>query len=456
MYSFITSNYALEKRMKRILVLFGFFISTAMAGVFTPTEIDTLKDNFIANITTDGAVMASPSKFHPNYYFDWVRDSAIAMDLVETWYEQDKSPADKERLLNYVNRVIKIQHQTDSIPGQDILGEPKFYLDGRPFDGAWGRPQNDGPALRALTLIRFAHQLIKDNEIVFVQTYLYGGGLNPMTMGAIKMDLEYTAHHWQEENFDLWEEVYGHHFFTRMAQRKALLEGANLARLLNEPSSAIFYESQASLIEDQLKKHIDNNLIQATLPPHPGPQKTNELDSAVILGVLIANTEDGVFAPDDLYVKNTVMALTKQFKSLYPVNSHHQEAILFGRYPGDTYDGYESNSVGNPWFILTATMAEYYYTLAYTLPVTNENLPMIIRYIKQGDAFLTLIKTYAPSLNLSEQINLNNGSPQGAYSLSWSYVAVLRAINAREILFGVQDVVHKEVADGLKLLQKLH
>lgn len=49
---------------------------------------------------------------------------------------------------------------------------------------------------------------------------------------------------------------------------------------------------------------------------------------------------------------------------MFPINHNHPSAILFGRYPGDTYDGYQTNSIGNPWFILTATMAEYYYTLA--------------------------------------------------------------------------------------------
>jgi len=30
------------------------------------------------------------------------------------------------------------------------LGEPKYQVDGTRFNGAWGRPQRDGPALRAL------------------------------------------------------------------------------------------------------------------------------------------------------------------------------------------------------------------------------------------------------------------------------------------------------------------
>lgn len=37
-------------------------------------------------------------------------------------------------------------------------------------------------------------------------------------------------------------------------------------------------------------------------------------------------------------------------------------------------------------------------------------------------------------MKLSEQINLNTGVQQGASSLTWSYVAVLHAIDYREKL----------------------
>ncbi|KTC86654.1 glycoside hydrolase family 15 protein [Legionella brunensis] len=422
--------------MKRIFALLYFFITSAMASVFSPTEVKTLKQNFIANITNTGAVIASPSRYYPDYYYDWVRDAAIAMDLIETWYEKEKQPEDKARLFNYVHWVEQAQHQIDTIPGQDIIGEPKFYLDGRAYDGSWGRPQNDGPALRALTLIRFAHILLNNKEEHYVRSHLYKGGLDPLTMGAIKIDLEYVAHHWQDKNYDLWEEVYGDHFFTAMVQRKALLEGAILARKLNEPSTAAFYEVQARLIEERLQQHVNSNkaIIQASLAPHPGPQKTDELDSAVMLAILLGNTSDTPFAPDNTYVKNTAIALKEQFKLLYPINDNHHEALLFGRYPGDTYDGYRNDSLGNPWFILTATMAEYYYTLADTLPSDTEHQATMQAYISEGDNYLKLIKIYAPNLNMSEQINLNTGIQQGAVSLTWSYVAVLRAIELREKL----------------------
>ncbi|MGM9452648.1 glycoside hydrolase family 15 protein [Legionella bozemanae] len=411
-----------------------FFVSQAISSVFSLEDVQKLRQHFFANIQSNGAIVAAPSKQNPDYYYDWIRDSAIAMGLIETWYESSQAFGYKERLFNYVSWAQKLQHQQDPSPGQDILGEPKFYIDGYPFEGPWGRPQNDGPALRASVLIRFAQQLLDNNETEYVQANLYNNNLEPHSMGVIKMDLEYTAHHWSDKNYDLWEEVFGHHFFTAMAQQKALFEGAALARRLNDNEAAVYYEQQARLINTRLNQHLDpdHKTIQATLLPHPGPQKTLELDSSVILGILLNPQKNGNLSPGSAYVQNTVKALYAQFDSMFPINNKHSGEILFGRYPGDTYDGYQTNSIGNPWFILTATMAEYHYTLANNLPLINQS--EIAKNIQAGDNYLKLVKKYAPDMKLSEQINLNTGIQQGAPSLTWSYVAVLRALELRDKL----------------------
>jgi glucoamylase len=413
-----------------------FFVSQAIGSIFSTEDIQKLKQNFFANIQANGAIVASPSKQNPNYYYDWVRDSAIAMDLIESWYELSHAFGYKDRLFHYVSWTEMLQHQSDPLPGQDILGEPKFYINGYPFDGPWGRPQNDGPALRASVLIHFAQQLLEDNEEEYVQNHLYHSTLDSHSMGVIKMDLEYTAHHWSDQNYDLWEEVLGNHFFTAMVQQKALHEGATLARRLNDSDAAAYYEQQADLINIRLHQHLDrtHRLIQATLAPHQGPQKTLELDSSVILGILFHPQKEGVLAPNSIYVHNTVQALHQQFNLMFPINNNNSGAILFGRYPGDTYDGYQTNSIGNPWFILTATMAEYYFTLADNLPVTKENQTEIEKYLSIGDDYLRLIKQYAANMKLNEQINLDTGIQQGAYSLTWSYVSVLRALELRDRL----------------------
>ena len=421
--------------MKRIFFLTLFFVSQAIGAVFTPDDVQKLKQNFFANIHPNGAIVASPSQQEPNYYYDWVRDSAIAMSLIETWYESTHASGYKERLFHYVSWTQLIQQQNAPLPGHDIMGEPKFYFDGYPFSGPWGRPQNDGPALRASVLIRFAQQLLNQNETEYVQNVLYNNTMEPNSMGVIKKDLEYTAHHWTEANFDLWEEVLGIHFFTTMAQQKALLDGAVLARQLNDLGAALYYEEQADLMNISLYQHLDQSTQQiiSTLPPHQGPQKTEELDSSIILGVLL-QSQNGLLAPNSIYVQKTVNALHKQFNQMFPINNNGHDAILFGRYPGDTYDGYQTNSIGNPWFILTATMSEYYFSLAANLNQSNAQRALRAKYISIGDDYLKLIKKYAPDMNLSEQINLNTGKQQGAKSLTWSYVSVLRAIELRDKL----------------------
>jgi glucoamylase len=55
--------------------------------------------------------------------------------------------------------------QTVTNPSGDLssgsgLGEPKFNVDMSSFTGSWGRPQRDGPALRAIVLIDFGNWLI--------------------------------------------------------------------------------------------------------------------------------------------------------------------------------------------------------------------------------------------------------------------------------------------------------
>lgn len=413
-----------------------FLVSQAIGAVFTHEDSYQLKRNFFANFHSNGAIVASPSQHNPNYYYDWVRDSAIAMGLVERWYEETAANEYKNHLLDYVSWTETIQHQNDNLPGHDILGEPKFYVNGFPFDGPWGRPQNDGPAIRASVLTRFAHQLLAKNEREYVQTHLYFGGLDPRTMGAIKLDLEYISHHWQDLNFDLWEEILGHHFFTAMAQKNALIEGAVLAHRLHDDQAAAFYELQAKLIESRLHLHIDstNQVIKATLPPHSGPQKTLELDSSTLLAVLLNPTNEGHFALQSALVKNTVRELHKQFNLMFPINEDESGAILFGRYPGDTYDGYHTEGRGNPWFILTATMAEYHFKRADHLDRNKANKAAILKHLNLGDDYLKLIKQHAPDLNISEQINLYTGAQQGAASLTWSYVSLLRAIDLREAL----------------------
>ncbi len=373
-------------------------------------EKDVVLQKMLLNISpADGArgsVAASPSKENPNYYYHWVRDAALTMDVVERFDEKN---------FNLMMDYVEFSRQNQKINTLTGLGEPKFNIDGSAFNDPWGRPQNDGPALRAITLIHFANSLLEMGKENIVREKLYDGKLP--TSSVIKLDLEYVSHHWQDTSFDLWEEVKGHHFYTRMVQRRALIEGASLAQKLDDPFAAEFYRSQAKKLESEIERHWnpERGIIVATLDRDGGlDYKTSGLDVAVILGVLHGTTDDGFMSVSDSRVLATAKRLEDAFQSLYSINQNGMVGIAIGRYPEDQYFG------GNPWVLATFALAEFYYKLGE---------------IKKGDEFMARVQLHAnPDGSLSEQIDRKSGYMISARDLTWNYASFLTAIGSRNNL----------------------
>lgn len=132
----------------------------------------------LGNISPDGAakgaVVAARSKRDPDYFYHWIRDAALTMDVVVSLYRTESDPAKKaaygQALSDFVDFSRKNQLTQNPSGG---LGEPKFNADGTAFTGAWGRPQNDGPALRAIALVKLAHAWIDEGKESLVRTKLY-------------------------------------------------------------------------------------------------------------------------------------------------------------------------------------------------------------------------------------------------------------------------------------------
>jgi hypothetical protein len=143
-------------------------------------------------------------------------------------------------------------------------------------------------------------------------------------------------------------------------------------------------QTQASLLQNSITDHWNSNYnsIMETIPPHGGPQKYNELDSAVLLGVLYGAVDnDSFYTYTDDKVIATLNALQTYFNTSANYNIQKQDTlnhipgVLFGRYPGDTYDGYETGSTGNPWVLCTCAAAEMNYRIAQALiaPVVDNS-----------------------------------------------------------------------------------
>jgi glucoamylase len=252
--------------LSSFVVLWAALLSAADdLGQWQKSETIIARTKLLKNVLSDGAVVASPSTQNPNYFYHWVRDAAVSMNVVLDLYSQAADQIDRDNYFDYLTTYVDFCRSNQTTPNTNPqaqpdrqIGEPKYLLDGSADTENWGRPQDDGPALRALVLIRLANMLLDGGQpaqAAYVKSKLYDGTLP--TASVIKADLEYVSHNWQNSCFDLWEETGGRHFYTRIVQHRALLAGAKLAVRLNDGGAAVWYNAQAAALEPAIAQHWD-------------------------------------------------------------------------------------------------------------------------------------------------------------------------------------------------------
>ncbi|KAF2451315.1 glycoside hydrolase family 15 protein [Karstenula rhodostoma CBS 690.94] len=440
----------------------------------------------------DGTVIASPSKEAPDYWYQWVRDAAITTNTLVDLYADSPSSQLSSSLQNILTAYARLQADLQRTPNpsgtfNDLqgLGEPKFYVNGSAFTDSWGRPQRDGPALRAITLMRYLRAYNASHPTLWSSASPGPESFYSMLYTAefparsiIKADLEYVSHFWNHTSFDLWEEVDGMHFFTAMIQLRALREGTHVARAFGDEGAARWYSEQAGYLERFVRRfwNKDKGRLVATLW-----SRRSGLDCAVLLGSLhglpaAGEQEEPVFPPWADEVLDSLMGLARDMGKRFPINTlaprgdgdsgNRLEGVGIGRYPEDVYDGY-GTSVGHPWFLCTSSAAEILYRTASHLSATGsltttplnvdfyaallppssspdlfvnttyaaaeEPFKTVVERLRHvGDEFLEVVKTHVDSEgSMSEQFDRETGFLRGATDLTWSYGAFLQAVKAR-------------------------
>ncbi|KAI8846986.1 Six-hairpin glycosidase-like protein [Chytridium lagenaria] len=436
------------------------------------TAVPLLKRYLFNNIspagTVTGVVVAAPKlqeTTKQDYFFHWIRDASLVMDLVNNLYKDDSSL--ESRLWDYASVTKIIQGKTNSAGS---LGEPKYFVNTEPFNGPWCRPQNDGPALRASVFIRFAKVFLAKGGSLSRVAALY----NSTSTGVIKTDLDYAVSKLSvSDGCDLWEEQRGLHLFTQQMERKALKEGAEFARFLGDTAAANRYAGAASVRDSEMGRYWDPSVrtLRTTLG-------ARQLDAAIALTAIHGYNNDGVYGPDDDRVLNSLFQFSLGFIPEYALNRRgfvdsagRPISIALGRYYGDTYNGID-NSLGNPWYLTTNAVGETYYRAAVEylkagrVTVTPLNRPLFTADRPAGaQAGNIALGTYAkgtPEFNaiigglanladthirrtrfhgdvnfrFGEQYLRSDGSPNGlgVRDLTWSYSSFLTAYEAREEL----------------------
>jgi glucoamylase len=356
-----------------------------------------------------GAVIASPSKYDPDYYYHWVRDAALVMDIWMRQLEGSTSMSlPRQHLEDLIWDFASFTNYSQSLAdvvGYVGLGEPRYYVDGTPNLLPWGRPQNDGPALRASLFIRFANYLIKTNRENIARKLLWP---------VIVKDLQYTGDQVYAIGFDLWEEVEGDHFYTRVTCREALLLGAELAARFDDPAGSAWLSAQAKVAESLAFAHFDESRGQVTENTNRRElhrDKSSGLDVGTVLA-LLHTTRKPIVEFSHPLILQTMNKLEGKFQEIYHINKAFSDlGTAIGRYPEDHYYG------GNPWFLATFAYAEYYYKLGDRA---------------KGDRYMRRARFHAArDGHMSEQMSRDNGYMLSAADLTWSYAAFITAYEAR-------------------------
>lgn len=100
------------------------------------------------------------------------------------------SPSVQAKIQNYIIGQAKIQgvsNPSGSLSDGNGLGEAKYKVDGSAYTGGWGRPQRDGPALRATVMVTYANWLV-DNG--------YSATASSIVWPIIQNDLAYVVQYW--------------------------------------------------------------------------------------------------------------------------------------------------------------------------------------------------------------------------------------------------------------------
>lgn len=392
-----------------------------------------------------GSIVASPVLAaydpEPDYFFHWFRDSAVVIDALRLLYQSGE--AGDEALAQFAAfarfslalcqliggaiagdasrrgrtaadylRFLRDDAELSQVRGDLVLAETRVNPDGTLDISKWARPQHDGPPLTALALLRWGQTAGER----------FDTGLAADCEALIRAHLAFTAAHWAEPSFDIWEEEQGHHYYTLRVAAAALEAGAAWFDARGERAAAQTCRLQTEAIRHRLDGFwLDDEAYYRSRILDSGARSAKELDIAVILSAIHAQGQGGAHSVDDPRMHATLARLEALFDAAYPINHDRgpQRGPALGRYAGDVYYS------GGAFYFSTLGAAEFCFRAALTAADRAE-------WIARGDGYLTTVRAYTPdSGELSEQFDQNSGAQTSARHLAWSYAAFISCVAAR-------------------------
>ena len=212
-------------------------------------------------------------------------------------------------------------------------------------------------------------------------------------------------------SYDLWEERRGIHSFTVAAVWAALQAAANFTETFGEVTLTKQYRQAAAEIKDAALVHLFDKaqghfLRSIEIKADGSIQRDYVIDSSISGFFLF-----GMFQPADPLIESTMTAIEDRLWCKTEVGG-------MARYENDssmqvTQD--LANVPGNPWFVCTLWLAQYFIAKAQSL-VDLESALNILQWAS---------RCALPSGVLAEQVNPYNRNPLSVSPLTWSHAALV-------------------------------
>ncbi len=244
-------------------------------------------------------------------------------------------------------------------------------------------------------------------------------GIRPLYHSLIRKAADFLVQYRDPEtrlplpSYDLWEERYAVHTYTTSTVIAGLRAAANFADLFEDNELSKKYQTVAEEMACGVSKYLYHERLKRYARSGIRTKEGYKLDEVIDISLLSLETL-GVIDPKDARMSSTANAIREELWVRTPIEG-------CARYQGDLYqrDRDSSESVpGNPWFISTLWLGEYYMDRAESRKELGETLTYIQWCVKNA----------LPSGVLAEQVHPVNGAPLCVSPLTWSHSAFVWSV----------------------------
>lgn len=360
----------------------------------------------------EGAIIAANDsdimQFNRDHYsYMWPRDGAlVAFSLDKAGY-----PFVSKSFYEFCSRVLSPQgflaHKYNPDGSMGSSWHPRFDKE----EGSVLAIQEDETALVLFAL--WKHYILSKNLILIDQLY------EKFIIPAADFMLDFRDERGLPlPSYDLWEERKGIHTFTVSAVYAGLIAAADFANLFYDHEREEKYRKTAEKIKELMIKYLYDDKLKRFLRTINFNKDGSITKDSIIDASLYAIFEFNVFSANDPLVVTTMEQVRDRLWIKTDVGG-------IARYENDYYHKISDDIErvpGNPWYICTLWLAEWYIHSADRSEEGEKKLN------KALDILTWVVKHTLSSNILAEQVNPFTNDPISVSPLTWSHATYILTV----------------------------